>query len=219
MKKILLICTALCAIGMKTVLAQKNLQAHNLTRISEVLKDTMTVRDDSIFGFKILKPKVSKYIRFFECYSSDNTIGWVMIPSDSVQIVRMSAEYNGTMLTDTSLALVQQAEDVLAYVFEELAYSQKEFPRVFTAPWFYQFKRQYLFFISQKGDTCVFVNCTSPENLIADTPDRSFIVWYDGDDSRWHATINLTKKEIIEYSVNGPRIHYVKGYNKKRKRK
>lgn len=82
-----------------------------------------------------------------------------------------------------------------------------------TAPRFYQYIRQYLFYANSDGDTCVQINCIMTDGW--DCPDRMYIRILDGDDVFWTTSLNLTKKQLIEYHVNGPTMYFVRGRNKK----
>ena len=62
------------------------------------------------------------------------------------------------------------------------------------------------------GDTCVKINFAIPD--IYNCLDSYYKDPSDGGDSFWRATLNLSKKRILGYYVNGPEIITVKGRSK-----
>ena len=60
---------------------------------------------------------------------------------------------------EVGLREVQWAETVLAKVLDRRADSAQQIQKAFTAPYFYEYIRQYVFYLNPEGDTCVHINC------------------------------------------------------------
>ena len=151
-------------------------------------------------------------ITFYECRNNTATVGYLLKVRDSHD--RFNAyirDKNGTPIL-VGLTEVQRAENLLAKELDLLADKAQYIQRALTAPHFYQYIRQYVFYLTTKGDTCVLINFTIPDN--GTCLDRMFHAQCDGDDTYWVATLNLSKGQIQEYYINGPTIFVVKGRNK-----
>ena len=83
---------------------------------------------------------------------------------------------------------VQRAEALFAKVMDLRVDSAQEIHRAFTAPRFYQYVRQYVFFLNPDGDTCVHINCIMREESICPSrPGHQYVEVCDGDDYHWTA--------------------------------
>ena len=88
-------------------------------------------------------------IRFTACKGDTSVIGYVLEDnSDSAK------SYHPT------LGDVQRAEVLFAEVLNFRTDSANQVPRVFLAPYFYQYIRQYIFYLNKQNDTCVYINLT-----------------------------------------------------------
>lgn len=151
----------------------------------------------------------SPKIDFYECRNDEGVVGYLMTTADSARRATLEDRFKGRLLDGAWLAEVQRAEEVMAEVLDRKADSAQQICEVFTAPRYYRFTRQYLFFLNKKGDTCAFVNCMmdTEENH----PERSFVDVSDGDDDYWRVVVNLTKRQLMHIGVNGPEITMVDG--------
>ena len=194
--------------------AQNTLSPMAVTRMSEVLKDTMIV-DEA----KRDEVRITESLRFFECYSSDTVVGWVMVPIDPDDWFSLPfpPSVNGKIISDTSLTLVQRAEKIIANELSYKADTSEYMPIVLLSPLYYSHKRQYVFFVSSVGDTCAAIFYTHHEIAKTERLDRQFCVVFDGGDYYWKAKVNITQNKLIGYTINGPMVTVVPMGDKKHK--
>ena len=193
--------------------AQNTLSPMSVTRMSEVLKDTMIVGDA-----KRDEVRITESLRFFECYSSDTAVGWVMVPMDSDDWYSLPFPpiVDGKIISDTSLTLVQRAENIIAKELSYKADTSEYMPAVLLSPLYYSYKRQYVFFVSVVEDTCAAIFYSHHEIAKTERLDRQFRVVFDGGDYYWKAKVNITQNKLIYYDINGPMIIAVPIGDKKR---
>ncbi len=156
--------------------------------------------------------------RFIECRNSEMTVGYLIEPKvDWWWCLGMK----GDICYNVGLRDVQRAETVFANTMDRRADSAQQIQRAFTAPYFYQYIRQYVFYLNSEGDTCVHINCIHISEVMPEErffpyrlrPDLDYIDVFDGDDDFWKADLNLTQGKLLSYDVNGPMIHIVEGRN------
>ena len=159
-----------------------------------------------------------EYLRFIECRNSDKTVGYLIEPKGDWG---WFPGMKGDILHHIGLREVQRAETVFANTMDRRADLAHQIQRPFTAPYFYQYIRQYVFYLAQEGDTCVHINCIHISEVMPEEqyfshrlrPDLHYIVAFDGDDNFWKADLNLTQGKLLSFDVNGPTIYYVEGRN------
>lgn len=178
--------------------------------IAPVPKDTTHYDRDSPEWFEHIMdtPKID----FFECRGDTGVVGYLMKTSDSSRRASFEARFKGRLLDEAWLPEVQRAEEVLAEVLNLRADSAQHIAEALTAPRAYGYTRQYLFYRNAVGDTCVYVTCTEACEEVH--LERSYSEWCDGDDTYWHARLNLTQRHLMDYNINGPTIKYVDGRSK-----
>ena len=219
MKKFI-IATTLLLLTVGTTFSQKleHLRPIPVTEISLVTHDTSNYKNPIA---KRLCSYVDTSITFYECRNDKGTVGYVLdyhksrhfesyLSSwgDDEENVLVSEGYSILV----GLKEVQCAEILLAKELDLKADSSQIIQRALTAPRFYQYVRQYSFYRTTDGDTCVEINFAIPDEY--DCLDSYYMDPSDGGDSFWRATLNLSKKRILGYYVNGPEIITVKGRSK-----
>ena len=217
MRKLLLI---IALFSMGNIFAQEleHLRPIPVTEISLVTHDTSSYKNPIA---KRLCSYIDTSITFYECRNDKGTVGYVLdyhksrhfesyLSSwgDDEENVLVSEGYSILV----GLKEVQRAEILLAKELDLKADSSQIIQRALTAPRFYQYVRQYSFYRTADGDTCVEINFAIPDEY--DCLDSYYKDPSDGGDSFWRATLNLSKKRILRYYVNGPEIITVKGRSK-----
>lgn len=165
--------------------------------------------------------RVDTNYRFTECRNAEGTVGYLIEAKDCVFLVGILLGHQFEDCCEVGLQDVQRAENMLAKVLDRRADSAQIIQRAFTAPYFYQYIRQYVFYLNPEGDTCVHINCIHIREVMPEErffhsrmrPDLRYIVVLDGSDDFWNADLNLTKGKLLTFDVNGPTIHYVDGRN------
>lgn len=155
--------------------------------------------------------------RFIECRNSETTIGYLIEPKvDWWWYPGMKGDF----CHNIGLRELQRAETVFANTMDRRADLAQQIQRPFTAPYFYQYIRQYVFYLTQESDTCVHINCIHISEVLPEEkyfhrhrPDLDYIVVFDGDDNFWNADLNLSQDKLLSYNINGPVIHMVEGRN------
>ena len=219
MKKIIF-ATILILMTVGTGFAQEleHLRPIPVTEISVATHDTSNHKSP------IAKRKycyIDTSITFYECRNDKGIVGYVLDYHESqlfeTALSSWGDEEEETLTSEgysmlAGLKEVQLVEQLLAKEFDLKADSSQEIQRALTAPRFYQYVRQYSFYQTKTGDTCVKINFAIPDgNTCLDSHYQNPC---DGDDAFWKATINLSKEMILEYYVNGPEIITVKGRSK-----
>lgn len=161
--------------------------------------------------------------RFMECRNSERTIGYLVEPKDCWYLGGQSLSHRLGDCCEVGLREVQWAETVLAKVLDRRADSAQQIQKAFTAPYFYEYIRQYVFYLNPEGDTCVHINCIHISEVMPEEeeffqfrfrPDiQLYMIICDGDDNFWNADLNLTRGKLLSCDVNGPTIHMVEGRN------
>ena len=213
MRKIALF--ALCLLFLMDVDAQKRpvtvpeepLEAVKVTTMAQVQYDPADFSASNQFQ------RPDTLWRFFECRNDTGVVGYVMEPKDPSCAVFWGGVGKKDSDFKVGVAEVQRAETLLARTLDLLADTAQNIQRALTSPRFYQYVRQYLFFINPEGDTCVHVNFIMQYGPTL-FPDRRYLEQCDGDDTYWRADMNLTKAQLTDYYVNGPTIYFVKGRSK-----
>lgn len=171
-------------------------------------------------GSLFLQPDTN--YRFTECRNAEGTVGYLIEAKDCVFLVGILLGHQFEDCCEVGLQDVQRAETMLAKVLDRRADSAQIIQRAFTAPYFYQYIRQYVFYLNPEGDTCVHINCIHNSDVMPEDkeffpfrsrPDLHYMRVFDGDDNYWNADLNLTKGKLLTYDVNGPTIHEVDGRN------
>ena len=159
---------------------------------------------------------VDTNIRFTACLNADGVVGYLLEPKDDSYLKQMAFGHfdMDSRCCGAGLREVQRAEVLFAKVMDLRVDSAQRIHRAFTAPRFYQYDRQYVFFLNSDGDTCVNINCIlREESICSSRPARYYIVVCDGDDSYWTADLNLTRGRLLSCHVNGPTLYFVNGRN------
>jgi len=167
--------------------------------------------------------RVDTTIRFTECRNSERTIGYLVEPKDCWYLGGQLLSHGLGGCCEVGLREVQWAETVLAEALDRRVDSAQQIQRAFTAPYFYEYIRQYVFYLNPEGDTCVHINCIHISDVMPEEEEffpfrfRPDIHYYmlicDGDDNFWNADLNLTRGKLLSCDVNGPTIHMVEGRN------
>lgn len=156
---------------------------------------------------------VDTNIRFTACLNADGVVGYLLEPKDD-SYLKLTLSDMDLRRCGAGLREVQRAEALFAKVIDLRVDSAQEIHRAFTAPRFYQYVRQYVFFLNPDGDTCVHINCIMrEESYCPSRPGRQYVVVCDGDDDYWTADLNLTRGRLLSFHVNGPEIWLVPGRN------
>ena len=156
---------------------------------------------------------VDPNIRFTACLNADGVVGYLLEPKDD-SYLKLTLSDMDLRRCGARLREVQRAEALFAKVIDLRVDSAQEIHRAFTAPRFYQYVRQYVFFLNPDGDTCVHINCIMrEESYCPPRPGRQYVVVCDGDDDYWTADLNLTRGRLLSFHVNGPEIWLVPGRN------
>ena len=159
---------------------------------------------------------VDTNIRFTACLNADGVVGYLLEPKDDSYLKQMAFGHFDidSKCCGAGLREVQRAEVLFAKVMDLRVDSAQRIHRAFTAPRFYQYVRQYVFFLNSDGDTCVHINCIMrEESNCPPSPGRRYVVVSDGDDYYWTADLNLTRNRLLSCRVNGPTLHFVDGRN------
>ena len=156
--------------------------------------------------------------QFIECRNSETTVGYLIEPKGDLW---WYPGMKGDICHNVGLREVQRTETVLAKTIDKRVDLAQQIQRVFTAPYFYQYIRQYVFYLTQEGDTCAHINCTHISEVMPEEkysshrlrPDLDYIDVFDGGDNFWNADLNLSQDKLLSYNINGPMIHMVEGRN------
>lgn len=156
------------------------------------------------------------HLRFFACRNAENVVGYLVEADECVYLRSMWVLDKDDECCKVGLREVQRAEALFAKALDLRCDSAQEILRAFTAPRFYEYIRQYVFYTTTDGDTCVHINCVMPddESLCPPRPSYVYVVVCDGDDYYWTADLNLSKERLVSYHVNGPTLYFVEGRNK-----
>lgn len=197
----------LCMIAMCPAFAQtlKRLEPVSITSMTEVKRDTIEQYDrEGRLIFRGLPEDI-----FYQCFKGENTVGYLIQPADLTSRLFQELSKNGHPVK-IGLRELNLAEAIFANSVDNMVDSAHEVPKGFTAPRFYGYLRQYVFYQDDFGDTCVYVNCFIP----FDTnwhPERNYIKVDDAGDYFWYARLNLSKGKLIGYELNDNAYQYVKG--------
>lgn len=216
MKKFI-IATTLLLLTVGTTFSQKleHLRPIPVTEISLVTHDTSSHKSPIA---KQLCSYIDTSITFYACRNDKGTVGYVL----DYHKPRLFRSYLSSWGEDEENAItsegysifvglkeVQRAEFLLAKELDLKADSSQTIQRALTAPRFYQYVRQYIFYVEEDGDTCVSINFAIPGEY--DCLNSRYLMVWDGGDDYWNAVLNLSKGQILHYYVNGPEIITVKG--------
>jgi hypothetical protein len=152
-------------------------------------------------------------IRFTACKGDTSVIGYVLEDNIGIPFLLHFVHSDSAKSYHPTLKDVQRAEVLFAEVLNFRTDSANQVPRVFLAPYFYQYIRQYIFYLNKQNDTCVYINLVQFQRAKEYGVDRSFLLVHDGGDHYWHAKINLTKRQLLDYNINGPLVHVYNGRN------
>ena len=207
------------------LLLMQHISAQELPHLEPV---TITEMVPVEIDFELERQQSSGFIRvdttkrFTECRNAEGTVGYLIEAKDCVFLVGILLGHQFEDCCEVGLQDVQRAETMLAKVLDRRADSAQIIQRAFTAPYFYQYIRQYVFYLNPEGDTCVHINCIHNSEVMPEDkeffpfrirPDLNYMTVFDGDDNFWNADLNLTKDKLLTYDVNGPTIHEVDGRN------
>lgn len=165
------------------------------------------------------KDNASRSFSFSTCSNEKGVVGYLLEPKESLKLEQMVSGFvclyyprncgkRQGILTHAGISEVRQAEILLAKVLDTMANHAVYIEEAFTAPRFNRYMRQYLFFKNPDGELCVFINFLE-ENF--EKADCNIVKVYDGGDSYWHAILNLSKKKMECYNLNGPEIIMARG--------
>lgn len=199
------------------VIAQEleHLRPISVTEISLVTRDTSSYKSPIA---KQLCSYIDTSITFYECRNDKGTVGFLLDLHDSRPFHGYKAIWEHTSNSSEGIAIhaglkeVQRAEILLANELDLKADSSQIIRRALTAPRFYQYARQYIFYVEGDGDTCASINFAIPEEF--DCLNSRYLMVCDGGDDYWNAVLNLSKGRILNYYVNGPEIKTVMGRSK-----
>lgn len=152
-------------------------------------------------------------IRFTACKGDTSVIGYVLEDNIGIPFLLLFVQSDSAKSYHPTLKDVQRAEVLFAEVLNFRTDSANQVPRVFLAPYFYKYVRQYIFYLNKQNDTCVYINLTESESAKEHYVDRRFLLVHDGGDYYWRAKINLTQRQLLDYSINGPIVHVSRGRN------
>lgn len=210
----LILLVALFSAG--SVAAQKleHLKPVQITSMSLVKRDNKPSQN-AFQGF--ICADIDTNFTFYECRNHSGTVGYVLnYRTHRHYVGYISIWGNDTIMSDgttmsAGLSEVQHTESLLANELDHRADSSQRIERALTAPRFYQYIRQYIFYVEADGDTCVHVNFVIPDTFEINCLNRIYLNVCDGDDDYWKATLNLSKNQILDYYINGPTIVIMKG--------
>lgn len=217
MKRILVFLLFLLLMQHVSAQAPPHLEPVTISEMVPVEIDFDKERQQSGFRFH---PSDTNY-RFTECRNAEGTVGYLIEAKDCVFLVGILLGHQFEDCCEVGLQDVQRAETMFAKVMDRRADSAQIIQRAFTAPYFYQYIRQYAFYLNPEGDTCVHINCIHIREVMPKErffhsrmrPDLRYIGVLDGSDNFWNADLNLTRGKLLTYDVNGPTIHEVDGRN------
>lgn len=222
MKKIIIISTLLLlTMGNSFSQELEHLRPIPVTGISLVTHDTSSYKSPVA---KQLCSYIDTSITFYDCRNDKGTIGYVLDyhkPRLFKSYLSLWGDEEENAITSEGYSIfvelkeVRRAEILLAKELDLKADSSQIIQRALTAPRFYQYVRQYSFYRTMDGDTCVEINFAIPDEY--NCVDSYYYDPCDGGDVFWRATLNLSKKRILNYYVNGPEIITVKGRSKEPK--
>ena len=152
-------------------------------------------------------------IRFTACKGDTSVIGYIMEENIGIPFLLPFVHSDSAKSYHPTLGDVQRAEVIFAEVLNLRTDSANQVPRVFLAPYFYQYIRQYIFYLNKQNDTCVYINLVQFQRAKEYGVDSRFLQVCDGGDYYWRAKINLTQRQLLDYSINGPIVHVSRGRN------
>lgn len=214
MRKLFLI---IALFSMGNIFAQEleHLRPIPVTDISLVTHDTSSYKNPIA---KRLCSYIDTSITFYECRNDRGVVGFLLDFHDNRPFRGYKSTWDHTSNSSEGIAIhaglkeVQRAEILLAKELDLKADSSQIIRRALTAPRFYQYVRQYIFYVEEDGDTCASINFAIPEEY--DCLNSRYLMVCDGGDDYWNAVLNLSKGQILHYYVNGPEIITVKGRSK-----
>lgn len=213
-----IIILTLLIVGKSAAQEPEHLRPVPVTGISLVVHDTSHIKNPIV---KLHCSYVDTSITFYECRNDTGVVGYLLEYSDNRPIQGYKAVWDHTSNSSEGVAIhvglkeVQRAEQLLAKTLDLKADSSQWIRRAFTAPRFYQYARQYIFYAEPNGDTCVLINFAIPDEWCCLS--SRWLEVCDGGDYYWKAILNLSKEQILHYYVNGPEIKVVEGRNKEPK--
>ena len=215
--QLLAIMSVLLLIVAESSFAQEleHLQPVQITSMSLVKRDTSNFKNPIA---KQLCSYIDTSITFYECRNDKGVVGYLLDFHDNRPFRGYKSTWEHTSNFSEGIAIhaglkeVQRAEILLAKELDLKADSSQIIRRALTAPRFYQYARQYVFYVEEDGDTCASINFAIPEEY--DCINSRYLVVCDSGDDYWKAELNLSKGQILHYYVNGPEIKTVKGRSK-----
>lgn len=213
---LLAITSVLLLIMAEPAFAQKleHLQPVQITDISLVKRDTTPLQNAYQ---RLICPEIDTNFIFYECRNHTDIVGYLLnYRTNRHYVGYISIWGKDTIMSDgtsmsAGLSEVQHAELLLAKELDLRADSAQRIERALTAPRFYQYIRQYIFYVEADGDTCVHVNFVMPDTFEINCLNSTYLRVCDGDDDYWQATLNLSKNQILDFYINGPTIVFMKG--------
>ena len=151
---------------------------------------------------------------FSICRNEKGVVGYLLEPKEFLRLDQLISDFECLyyprncgkrqgILTHAGISEVRQAEILLAKVLDTMANHAVYIEQAFTDPRFYRYIRQYLFFKNPDDELCVFINFLEQH---FENAGCNIVKIYDGGDSYWHAILNLSKREMECYNLNGPEI-------------
>ncbi|MBO4504054.1 MAG: hypothetical protein J5730_04525 [Bacteroidales bacterium] len=211
----LILFVALLSAGSVAAQELEHLQPVQITSMSLVKRD---IPNSKSTIDKHLCSYIDTSITFYECRNDKRIVGYLLDFHDNRPFCGYKSTWGHTSNSSEGIAIlaglkeVQRAEILLAKELDLKADSSQIIRRALTAPRFYQYARQYIFYVEEDGDTCASINFAIPEEY--DCLNSRYLKVCDGGDDYWNAVLNLSKGQILHYYVNGPHIKTVKGRSK-----
>lgn len=191
------------------VLAQKKKQSINITSF-----ERHEVSTESGFG-----NMADCCADAFACREGERLVGYAFvyhefdsILSGSLYHFYVDRSHQGSYkspLVNVGLVEVRQVEEILSHFCDSAFYRSRVYgyPTLTTPKNYCKYFRQYGFFVDSNGDSCAYVkfffNPWKDSEMITHLG-MEFVDVCDGGDHYWVAVVNLTRRKVSFWMVNGP---------------
>ena len=157
--------------------------------------------------------------RIRDCYTRTGIIGYILELMSGDSVFFEDFDYDELFHSEgycisVGLTEVQRAEQLLVDELNRITDELHFVPRRFTAPWFYQYMKQYIFYRNTIGDTCVRIKLFAPHE--SRCPDLCYMEISNSRDVYSIVSLNLSSGRLMYYRINEPTLYYVKGRCKER---
>jgi hypothetical protein len=209
MKKIMLVCAAMftlaamtaCKSGMSVTAAIVDAKPISITSVSQGMFPVYPQLNDKWDSLMYGSFSIDTNTLFHRCVSDTTLVGFVLVPTgfDTLAYQMWVSDCGfAKFKREITIEEVQSAENLLT-----VCVNKKDLDLRFhnIKKRYNEYGRQYLFFYNKEGNLCVKVNCSCKKYdwLFS----RRYTSVCDGGDCFWEMTINIDKREIIRYSING----------------